>query len=218
MADPLVVGFDLDLTLVDSRPGIAATYRALSDHTGVYIDADAAVTRLGPPLEVELGMWFRADRIAAMGDLFRQLYPAHAIASSPATPGAAEAIAAVRARGGRVVVITGKYEPNARLHLGHLGLAVDDIVGWAWAEGKVEAMLNHGVDVYLGDHPADMAAARAVPAAAVGVLTGDHSEHELNAAGADTVLADLTGFGDWLAGYPKANRHGISVGLAGADR
>ena len=218
MVKPLVVGFDLDLTLVDSRPGIAATYRALSESTGVYIDADGAVTRLGPPLEVELGLWFPSDQIDAMGDLFRQLYPAHAITASPATPGAADAIAAVRARDGRVVVITGKYEPNARLHLGHLGLAVDEVIGWAWAEGKVEAMLTHGVDVYLGDHPADMAAARAVPAAAIGVLTGDHSEHELHAAGADAVLTDLTGFGDWLAGYPEASRHGISVGLAGADR
>ena len=75
---PLVVGFDLDLTLIDSRPGIAATYRALSARTGVYIDADAAVTRLGPPLEVELALWFPAERGATpLADLFRPLYPEH---------------------------------------------------------------------------------------------------------------------------------------------
>ena len=38
---PLVVGFDLDLTLMDSRPGIAAAYRALTARTGVYVDADS---------------------------------------------------------------------------------------------------------------------------------------------------------------------------------
>ena len=38
-----VVGFDLDMTLIDSRPGIAATYRALSEETGVPVDIDAAV-------------------------------------------------------------------------------------------------------------------------------------------------------------------------------
>ena len=33
------VGFDLDMTLIDSRPGIAATYQELSARTGVAIDA-----------------------------------------------------------------------------------------------------------------------------------------------------------------------------------
>jgi phosphoglycolate phosphatase len=195
---PLVVGFDLDLTLVDSRPGIAATFRALSDRTGVFIDADAAVTRLGPPLDAELARWFPAADITAMGDLFRQIYLATAITSSPALPGAADAFAAVRARGGRVVVITGKYEPNARLHLAHLGLEADAVIGWAWAEGKVNAMTAHGVTAYLGDHPADMAAARAVPATALGVLTGGHRAEELCVAGAQAVLTDLTEFPRWL--------------------
>ena len=35
----LVVGFDLDMTLVDSRPGIAVTLDALSAETGHAIDA-----------------------------------------------------------------------------------------------------------------------------------------------------------------------------------
>jgi len=209
---PLVVGFDLDLTLVDSRPGIAAAYRALSDRTGVYIDADAAVTRLGPPLEVELALWFPADQVPAMADEYRLLYATAAIAASPALPGAMEAFAAVREHDGRIVVITGKFEPNARLHLTHLGLVADAVVGWAWAESKVTAMTEHGVGVYLGDHPADMAAARAVPATAIGVLTGAHSADELHAAGADTVLANLTDFPQWLE-----QRHDVGwVGTQGS--
>lgn len=59
------VGFDLDLTLVDSRPGIAATYRVLREQTGVPIDVDLAVGRLGPPLEWELAQWYPAERVAA---------------------------------------------------------------------------------------------------------------------------------------------------------
>lgn len=194
----LVVGFDLDLTLVDSRPGIAATFRALSERTGVFIDADAAVTRLGPPLDVELGLWFPPEEIESAADEFRRIYPTNAIASSPALPGAVDSFAAVRDRGGRVVVITGKYARNARLHLAHLGLEADEMVGWAWGQGKVDAMVEHGVRVYLGDHPADMSAARAVPATAIGILTGEHTTDELKAAGADAVFADLTRFPLWL--------------------
>jgi phosphoglycolate phosphatase len=198
VAGDLVVGFDLDLTLINSRPGIAATFRALSNRTGVYIDADAAITRLGPPLDVELALWFPADQVVAAADGFRELYATSAIVPTPLLPGAAEAFAAVRELGGRIVVITGKYEPNARLHLEHLGLRPDAVVGWAWAQGKVDAMLEHGVGVYVGDHPADMAAARAVPAAALGVLTGEHGADELRTAGADEVFADLTRFPRWL--------------------
>ena len=212
---PLVVGFDLDLTLIDSRPGIAATYRALTARTGVYIDADAAVTRLGPPLEVELALWFPVGDVAAAGDLYRTLYPIEAVTTSPPLPGVSESVHAVRHRGGRVVVITGKYEPNAHLHLDHIGVAADAVVGWAWADTKTMAMLDLGVSVYVGDHPADMAAARVAGVAAVGVLTGSHSARELVEAGADVVLADLRGFPDWLderLGDP------ISVGLGGLDR
>ena len=51
----LTVGFDLDMTLIDSRPGIRASLRALTEETGVPIDADVVIGRLGPKLEWELG-------------------------------------------------------------------------------------------------------------------------------------------------------------------
>jgi phosphoglycolate phosphatase len=86
-----------------------------------------------------------------------------------------------------------------------------------WAAEKAEAMLAHGTQVYVGDHPADMTAARAAPSTtAVGVLTGDHGEAELRDAGAEVVLPDLSEFPNWLDDYRSAAR--ISVGLGGTDR
>ncbi|HWB36844.1 MAG TPA: HAD family hydrolase, partial [Rugosimonospora sp.] len=67
------VGFDLDMTLVDSRPGIAACWRELSARTGVYVDADLAVSRLGPPLPWEAGQWFPADQVDAVVASYREL-------------------------------------------------------------------------------------------------------------------------------------------------
>jgi phosphoglycolate phosphatase len=216
VGERLVVGFDLDLTLVDSRHGIAATYRALAAATGVYIDADATVTRLGPPLAVELAFWFPPAEVEAAVDHYRRLYPATGIETSPALPGAAAAIAAVRDRGGEVVVITGKYEPNARLHLRHLGIPVDTVIGQAWAAGKVDAMREHGVNVYVGDHPADMASAVRAGAHPVGVLTGSHTASELVEAGADAVLESLIEFPAFLDAYLGSGE--ISVGLGQPDR
>src|SRR5258705_10286434 len=108
MAARLVVGLDLDLTLIDSKPGIAAALRALSDRTGVFIDADAAVTRLGPPLDVELALWFPAEQVPAIGDEVRRLYPTTAVTPAPAPPRAPEAFSAGSARGGPDLFTTGE--------------------------------------------------------------------------------------------------------------
>ena len=203
-APALTVGFDLDMTLIDSRPGIRACYQALSERTGTYIDADLAVTRLGPPLAEELINWFPEDEITAMGDLYRSMYPAIAITATPAMTGAREAIDAVRAAGGRAIVVTAKYEPNAKLHLEHLGIHPDEVVGDLWAEQKAEALREHGAGVYVGDHIGDVRGARKADALSVGVATGPCSVEELTAAGADVVLGDLTEFPGWLAGYRPA--------------
>ncbi|MEU3184551.1 HAD family hydrolase [Streptomyces sp. NPDC006923] len=195
------VGFDLDMTLIDSRPGIRAAYLALSAETGVPIDADLAVTRLGPPLELELAHWFPEHRIAEVGDRYREIYPTFAIAPTPALPGAREAVAAVQELGGRAIVVTAKHEPNARLHLSHLGIEPDAVVGWLWAEAKARALREHGATVYVGDHTGDVRGARTAGALSVAVPTGPCDEEELRVAGADVILADLTAFPAWLEGY-----------------
>jgi phosphoglycolate phosphatase len=197
----LTVGFDLDMTLIDSRPGIHACYLALSERTGTYIDADLAITRLGPPLAEELVNWFPADQVAVMADLYREMYPTYAIAATPAMTGAREAIAAVQAAGGRAIVVTAKYEPNAKLHLKHLGIAADAVVGDLWAERKAEALREYGAGVYVGDHTGDVRGARTADALSVAVATGPCDAEELRAAGADVVLADLTAFPAWLAEF-----------------
>ncbi|MEU0008384.1 HAD family hydrolase [Streptomyces sp. NPDC006314] len=202
----LTVGFDLDMTLIDSRPGIRACYVALSERTGTYIDADLAVTRLGPPLVEELVNWFPAEQVAAMAGLYREMYPSIAVAASPAMAGAREAMEAVRAAGGRTMVVTAKYEPNAKLHLAHLGIEPDVVVGDLWAEGKARALREYGAAVYVGDHTGDVRGARAAGALPVAVATGPCSAGELRAAGADVVLDDLAAFPQWLAGYREAPR------------
>ncbi|WP_165990278.1 HAD family hydrolase [Streptomyces sp. YIM 98790] len=205
----LTVGFDLDMTLIDSRPGIRATYLALAAETGVRIDADLAVSRLGPPLDHELAHWFPAERVPAVAERFRELYTAHAVAPTRAMPGAREAIDAVHRRGGRVIVVTAKYGPNARLHLDHLDLPADHLTGWLWAEGKAEALRAQRAAVYVGDHVGDVRGAALAGALSVTVPTGPIGADELRAAGADVVLdGGLPDFPAWLDGWLAARRDG----------
>ncbi|MBX7269414.1 HAD hydrolase-like protein [Micromonospora sp. Llam7] len=190
----LTVGFDLDMTLVDSRPGIAAAFHALTEQTGVPVDAEAAVSRLGPPLRTEIARWFPPEQVEEAVRVYRELYPAYAITPTVPLPGAREALEAVRERGGRVLVVTSKLGRLARLHLDHLGLVVDELAGDLFAEEKATALREHGATHYVGDHVADMVAAQTAQVPGIAVATGPCSADDLRAAGAATVLADLTGF------------------------
>ena len=188
------VGFDLDMTLIDSRPGIHAAYRALTAKTGVYVDADLAITRLGPPLRAELAEWFPPGDVEEAVTTYRALYVDHAITPTVPMPGARAALAAVRELGLRVVVVTSKLGRLAHLHLEHLGLVVDVVAGDLFAEGKAAALTEHDVRWYVGDHVADMVAARTAGVPGIGVATGPCTAGELIAAGAAHVLPDLAGF------------------------
>jgi pyridinium-3,5-biscarboxylic acid mononucleotide sulfurtransferase len=201
LTSPLVVGFDLDMTLVDPRPGVVASFRAVTAETGVAIDGELAASRLGPPLEVELAHWAPADRIDDLAERYRAHFATVGVDGTSLLPGAVEALDAVRREGGRTVVVTAKNEANARATLDRLGLAADDVVGWRWGAGKGDALLERGASVYIGDHTADMLAATTARATAVAVTTGADSEAALREAGADVVLGDLTEFAGWLSAH-----------------
>jgi phosphoglycolate phosphatase len=188
------VGFDLDMTLIDSRPGIAATYQALSAQTGVHVDADVAVSRLGPPLRDELQRWFPPAQVEDAVALYRALYPRFAIEPSRPTPGAREALAAVRTLGLRIVVVTSKIGRLAALHLEHLGMVADELAGDRFAEGKGAALEEYGVRWYVGDHTGDMVAATTAGIPGIAVTTGACSPAELKEAGAAYVLGGLAAF------------------------
>jgi uncharacterized protein len=194
----LGVGFDLDMTLIDTRPGIAETLLALGRESGVELDVEAITAQLGPPLSVMLAPYFPEDRIDGLVDRFRDLYPQHAVAPAHALPGAEEALAAVRRHGGSTVVVTGKFTPNALLHTEALGFDVDEVVGEVYGSAKAGALTDFGADVYVGDHVHDVEGALAAGIVSVSVLTGGSTREELVAAGTHHVLESLVEFPDWL--------------------
>jgi phosphoglycolate phosphatase len=212
-----VVGFDLDMTLIDSRPGIHATLLVLAAESGHHIDADVVIGRLGPPLEEEMAHWVPAELVDPLSDRYRELYAEHGIrGGTVALPGAAEALDAVRTAGGRAVVVTAKYGPNAWACLEHTGLAADAVVGSRHGPQKAETLAEHGAAVYVGDTPPDVAAASTAGALAVAVPSGPFTADELRAAGADVVLGSLVEFRAWFDGWRAADRDpGAGVGSSG---
>ncbi|MDI2030630.1 HAD hydrolase-like protein [Saccharopolyspora sp. TS4A08] len=196
----LTVGFDLDMTLIDPRPGMVRAFEALNEEFGTELDGQHFASNLGPPLEDVLrGYGFDEPMVARLVTHFRAIYPTVVIGETIALPGAAEALEAVRAAGGRTLVVTGKYEPNAALHLKAMGWNVDRLAGGVFGAGKGDVLLAEGATIYVGDHFGDIVGGHAAGATAVAVATGPYSTAELSDAGADVALNDLTEFPAWLA-------------------
>jgi phosphoglycolate phosphatase len=200
----LTVGFDLDMTLVDSRPGIRASLDALTHETGVPIDADVVIDRLGPKLEWELAQWFPAERVAHACKRYRAHYWDHCVgAGTLLLPGARAAVETVRTRGGRVVIVTAKSESLAHRCLRSVGLKADVVVGHVYGDEKRDALIAHSAAIYVGDTVTDVQSALDASATAVGVTTGPDDATRLLAAGAHVVLDSLEQFVDWLATVPQ---------------
>jgi phosphoglycolate phosphatase len=203
---PLTVGFDLDLTLVDSHERILSAYiRALGD-LGVEVSREELTPHLGMPLvhtAAAVGAAVDADALVLR---YRHYYDEPGAPITLPMPGAAEALLCVRDAGGRTVVVSAKFTPAVHKALAEAGLTelVDVVHGELFAQDKAIALIAEGASIYVGDHPGDMAAAQAASAYAVGVTTGANDEAPLLAAGADLTLDDLDAFVAWLPGYLTA--------------
>ena len=191
------IGFDLDMTLIDSRSAILASFAALAGDTATAIDLDAVDRRLGIKLEDELVFWYPPDERAAAAAIYRRHYVRLAGQMTTALPGAHEALAAVRAAGERVVIITAKHPISVEPSLQAAGLSADEVFTFVHGPEKAAVLSRINATAYVGDSPPDMAAASAAGVRAVGVATGSFSGDDLARAGADVVLDSLTGFPAW---------------------
>ncbi|WP_298801936.1 HAD family hydrolase [uncultured Pseudokineococcus sp.] len=212
-----VVGFDLDQTLVDSGPRISACLRAALGEVGLPFDEAAAEAARGLPLAGTLAALVPPGRAtpALLEDLAAR-YRAqdrrpdgeggHPLVGP--MPHARAALEAVVAGGGRAVVVSAKRGEAVGRVLARAGLddLVDAVAGDRFGVAKAGALLEQGAVVYVGDHPADVDAARAAGAAAVAVATGAHGPAALEALGADVVLPDLEAFPAWLEPWAARRR------------
>lgn len=196
------VAFDLDMTLVDSRRGIELSLLTLAQQFKRHIDADTFVASLGPPLSEALSPWFSQAELPAAIETFRHNMAEFGVVNVTPLPGAAEAMAAAREAGYRVVVITTKIEANAAATLRNAGLEADEIVGDVWADGQAIPLGPVGAACFVGDHPLDMAAALEAGIPGFGVTSGSSTEDELLEAGAQYVAASLAEFPYWLKKVP----------------
>jgi phosphoglycolate phosphatase len=194
----LVIGFDLDMTLVDSAEGISeALVKVCADH-GVEISLADALETIGLPLDQVFPMWLPDLAYEQLLDEYRDHYGKFGIPKTVLLPGARESLNSIRELNGKIVVVSAKKADFVQRVLDVVGLEADAIHGYLFAEKKGVVLLEENALVYVGDHPGDIRAARAANAISVVVPTGPTSVEDLQDAGPDKVLASLEDFPDWL--------------------
>jgi phosphoglycolate phosphatase len=202
------VGFDLDLTLIDSRPAILGSWSEVARETGIEIDLGAIDARMGIKLEDEAAFWFPEAQVESAAAGYRRHYLRLAPTHTTALPGSHGALAAVRAAGAALVVITAKHPVSVGPSMAAAGLTVPEIFTHVHGVEKAAVLTRIRAAVYVGDSPSDMMAARSAGAHAVGVPTGSFGRTELLDAGAHVVLGSLLDFPSWYADF----RRGLQPG------
>ncbi len=202
------VFFDLDGTLTDPAEGILNAVRYALARMEWSLPSDTQMTDfIGPPL-------FEAFcRIAGMGEEdavravfeFRTYFSNKGIFENRLFEGVPALLAALRERGARVALATGKPEVFAKRILEHFGIAeyfttvcgipLDDERGDK-KDVLLRAMREEGITdphegIMVGDRRFDIEAAHACGMPACGVLVGYGTREELALAGAEHILADI---------------------------
>lgn len=203
-----IVGFDLDMTLADLRPGTAAALHVMNRKLGARVDVEAVVGDLGRPFREQLLEWIEPDRLEKAVRVFGLAFLKNGVGQTTALPGAREALDAVRRSGRTPVVVTGRSTLTARACLRSCGLWQDgaDLAGSVTGAAKAPELSARAVEAFIGDHVLDMAGAMAAGVPGVGVLTGSCSEAELRAAGATAVVDGVTDVAQWLAAVQAGER------------
>ena len=201
-----VIGFDLDMTLVDSADAIVECCRYACAQHGVEMDDTWVRSTIGLPLDEVFAVLLPGVPYDEPLAHYREHYLTHGLAMQELLPAAREVLESVTSDGWRVMVVSAKKDTHVEKVLEVVGLDgfVDLVVGERFGDQKGESLREEGAEVYVGDHPGDVVGARAAGAVAVAVSTGPTSADDLRDAGADVVLDDLTQFAPWWHAYLAA--------------
>lgn len=204
-APPLSILFDLDGTVVDSKPGILASCSAALRSLGHRPDSLDIGNLIGPPLEevlTEILGRFGDDRVAEAVLAYRDHYGTAGFLETTIYPGLVAALDQLLALKAKLYIATSKRRIFAQQILEHLGF-IDLFAGVHGSEpgGAIDRKADLIADVLrrhelnadrclmVGDRRQDAEGARANGVSTVGVLWGYGDRAELESAGVMHIAA-----------------------------
>lgn len=214
---PKAVLFDLDGTLIDSAPDIAAAVNdLLSRHGHAALSVDQVRGMIGNGVRKLVERAFAArdvildeSALDQRHDEMMGVYGDYLTVHTVVMPETERLLGALKARGVKIAIVTNKPERFTCEIIAHYGWDVDCIVGGDSLPTRKPdpAMLQHactacGVTVseavMVGDSPADIDSALAAPMRSVAVR-GGYTNVPVEKLGADRVIDSLADLENVLA-------------------
>lgn len=209
--------FDLDGTLTDPKVGITSAVAYALRAYGIETEnLDTLCKFIGPPLKDSFMEYYgfgEAQAVEAI-EKYREYFSVTGIFENVVYTGIEEMLACLVQQGKRLLVATSKPEVYAKQILEHFGLAGyfafvggSELSGERVRKGDVIAYVlekNQIADksrtVMVGDRSHDVCGAKEQGLPCIGVLYGYGDRPELEAAGADAIVASVGALRDLLLG------------------
>ncbi len=204
--------FDLDGTIIDSEPGITATFDYTLSQFGISYPREQMRAFLGPPLSESFARLVRPEEVDRCVEIYRRRYAEDGIYRCAVYPGIPDVFRQLKEQGWTVCLATSKLREAAVTILDRFELTpFFDLIGGSSADGSIEtkeevlrsilpaleAQGRHGV--MIGDRFHDMEGAARCGLPAVGVLYGYGDEAELSAYQPLALCKSPKELGDFLS-------------------
>lgn len=201
--------FDLDGTLTESEQGIVNSVIYALNEMGIKEDdREKLKAFIGPPLEESFMKYYGFDTKGAKKaiEYYRVYYKAKGIFESPLYQGIKETLEALKNMGRKLYVATSKPEVFAKKILEHWEIdgLFEDVVGSNLDGTKVNKdevisslleknnISDKSMVVMIGDRKHDVLGGKKIGVATVGVLYGYGNLEELQNAGADNIIENIS--------------------------
>ncbi len=197
----IVLSFDLDNTLINNRKGIVNSFNyALKKFNFPKIERITILKMIGTPLE-EMFASVSNLNPSILAKAFREYYGTEGIYQSKLLPGVKKKLLELKEYNFSLGIITSKKQEMAEKIVKYLKIYsfFDYILGETEDRknlGKLdpklkEILLNNYPNnkfIIIGDHPKDVMLSNNLNCPFIGVLTGNHSAHQLKGYKDDHII------------------------------
>jgi phosphoglycolate phosphatase-like HAD superfamily hydrolase len=189
------IGFDLDMTLVDSNLGLIKTLGHIFPEKYEIQEKWFVQKISGLPLKEILSTLAHEDEISMFEKLFLELYPSIGVSNSSLYPGAIAALNCVKDSGYEPIIVSAKSPSNLDKMVSYFELPVSLAVGGAHGLGKSKILKDNNAQLYVGDQESDVMSAHNVGIPALKIVSSDL---EFEFTNADWTLEGIEKFPEWF--------------------